>query len=67
MAATLMPRTEIAGLFIVILWLASPTIAQTSQAFSAAKSFPEPPDTASFEFSSGGFQYKIAGNGKGLS
>jgi hypothetical protein len=52
--------------FILILLSASPSIAQQSpQAFSPAKSFPEPPDTASFEFSSGGFQYKIAGNGKG--
>lgn len=65
MAASLMPKTEIAGLFIVILWLASPTIAQTPQPFSAAKSFPEPPDAASFEFSMGDYQYRIAENGKG--
>ena len=50
----------------MILLLASSVIAQqTSQPFSAAKSFPELPDTASFEFSSGGYQYRIAGNGKG--
>ena len=55
----------ISPLFILILWLASPTLAQTSQAFSTAKSFPEPPDTASFEFSSGGYQYRVSGNGKG--
>ena len=61
-----MLRINLIGpLVILILWLANPTIAQTPQAFSAAKSFPEPPDAASFEFSSGGFQYKIAGNGKG--
>ena len=66
MAASLMPRrTEIAGLFIVILWLASPTIAQTSQAFSAAKSFPDPIGAASFEFSIGDYLYRIAENGKG--
>ena len=62
----LLRSREIAGLFIVILWLASPTIAQqTSRAFSAAKSFPEPPDAASFEFLSGGYQYRVSGNGKG--
>jgi hypothetical protein len=62
----LLRRTEIARPVILILLLASSVTAQqTSQAFSAAKSFPEPPDTASFEFSSGGHQYRVSGNGKG--
>lgn len=38
---------------------------QNSLPFSVAKSFPEPPDTASFEFSSDGYQYRVSGNGKG--
>ena len=62
----MLSRAEIAGPFILILLLASPGIAQQRpQPFSVAKGFPEPPESTSFEFSSGGFQYKIAENGKG--
>lgn len=62
----LLRSSEIAGPVILILLLVSAASAeQRSQAFSPAESFPEPPDAAAFEFSSGGFQHKIAGNGKG--
>jgi len=62
----LLSSTKIAGPFIVILWLACPTIAQQSpKPFSVAKSFPDPIEAASFEFSAGGFQYNVAENGIG--
>jgi len=64
--AVLLRRNEIAQLFVLLLLLTNAATAQqSSQAFSVARSFPEPPDAASFEFSSGGFQYRIAGNGRG--